>query len=115
VRLQTDFDPYGFSFARALDRSEQVVGICAGIAASGRPAPHGASVWGIGWTGVDPEHRGRGLGKVLFAKPLDHPARGGVTYCEIGTEFWRTAAVPMYESFGFEIDSGTLTATLPEE
>jgi GNAT superfamily N-acetyltransferase len=115
VQFRTDFDPGGFFFAQTLDDTEQVVGICAGIAAPRRPAPHGAGVGIIGWTGVNPEHRGRGLGRVLFARSLDYLARRGVTYCEVGTQYYRTAAVRMYESFGFEIRSGTLTVALHDE
>ncbi|GAB2693769.1 GNAT family N-acetyltransferase [Paenibacillus thermoaerophilus] len=45
---------------------------------------------------VDPEHRGRGIGKRLLAAMLDHPELQGV-YLTLGTR----DAHGLYEQFGF--------------
>lgn len=75
----------------------------AGIVLHNRKKISGTLPGGIGWTGVHKNHRGIGLGRALVVSSLNYLHDRGVAVTEVGTEFYRTAAVNLYESLGFHI------------
>ncbi len=68
----------------------------AGIARLGRIPPFEYEVHTIG---VDPDHQGRGIGRLLLADLLEFAGRGGVVFLEVRTD--NDAAIALYESVGF--------------
>lgn len=100
VNKKTDFDPRGFFFA---ETGGKPVGMSAGIVLHDRKKIGGTLPGGIGWTGVHKDHRGIGLGRALVVGSLNYLHDRGVAVTEVGTEFYRTAAVNLYESLGFQI------------
>ena len=50
---------------------------------------------------VQPEHRGRGLGRALMAATLETARAGGADYIEVATSEDDVAARALYEGFGF--------------
>ena len=100
VNKRLDFAPEGFFFA---EKDGEPVGICAGIVLHDRKKIGGTLPGGIGWTGVHEGHRGVGLGRALMVSSLNYLHDRGVAVTEVGTQFYRTAAVNLYESLGFQI------------
>ena len=100
VNKRLDFAPEGFFFA---EKDGEPVGICAGIVLHDRKKIGGTLPGGIGWTGVHEGHRGVGLGRALMVSSLNYLHDRGVAVTEVGTQFYRTAAVNLYESLGFHI------------
>ena len=100
VNKRLDFAPEGFFFA---EKNGKPVGICAGIVLHDRKKIGGTHPGGIGWTGVHKNHRGVGLGRVLMVSSLNYLHDRGIAVTEVGTQFYRTAAVNLYESLGFHI------------
>ena len=100
VDKRIDFDPQGFFFA---EKGGKPVGMSAGIVLHNRKKICGTPPGGIGWTGVHKNHRGIGLGRALVVSSLNYLHDRGVAVTEVGTEFYRTAAVNLYESLGFQI------------
>ena len=62
-------------------------------------APHEAH---IRMVGVDPDARGRGIGKMLMEECLRRSRGAGKTLVTLHTTSWMKAAQRMYESMGFE-------------
>ncbi len=106
VNKKLDFAPEGFFFA---EKDEEPVGICAGIVLHGRKKIRGTFPGVIGWTGVHEDHRGVGLGRALMVSSLNYLHDRGIAVTEIGTQFYRTAAVNLYESLGFHIHTAWFT------
>ena len=100
VNKKLDFAPEGFFFA---EKDGESVGICAGIVLHDRKKIGGTYPGGIGWTGVHEDHRGVGLGRALMVSSLNYLHDRGIAVTEVGTQFYRTAAVTLYESLGFHI------------
>ena len=100
VNKRLDFAPDGFFFA---EKDGKPVGICAGIVLHDRKKIGGTFPGGIGWTGVHKDHRGVGLGRALMVSSLNYLHDRGIAVTEVGTQFYRTAAVNLYESLGFHI------------
>ena len=100
VNMQSDFDPPGFFFA---EHDGCPVGICAGLILHDRKKIDGSHPGGIGWTGVSEEHRGVGLGRALMLSTLNYLNETCVPLTEVGTQFYRIAALKLYESLGFRI------------
>ena len=100
VHMETDFDPQGFFFA---EQDGQPVGICAGIVLHNRTKIGGTYPGGIGWTGVKEAHRGKGLGRALMTHSVNFLHDRGIAVTEVGTQFYRTTAVNLYEILGFRI------------
>jgi GNAT superfamily N-acetyltransferase len=100
VNKRLDFAPEGFFFA---EKDGEPVGICAGIVLHDRKKIGGTFPGGVGWTGVRKDHRGIGLGRALVVSSLNYLHDRGVAVTEVGTEFYRTAAMNLYESIGFRI------------
>ena len=100
VNKRLDFAPDGFFFA---EKDGEPVGICAGIVLHDRKKIGGTFPGGIGWTGVHEDHRGVGLGRALMVSSLNYLHDRGIAVTEIGTQFYRTAAVNLYESLDFHI------------
>lgn len=100
VNKKTDFDPQGFFF---VESDGKPVGMSAGIVLHDRKKIGGTLPGGIGWTGVHKDHRGIGLGRALVVSSLNYLHDRGVAVTEVGTEFYRTAAVNLYERLGFRI------------
>lgn len=98
--MDSDFDPEGFLF---VDRDGETVGMSAGIVCNQQIKSTGFRVGALGWTGVDAEHRGSGLGYALLAAALRYLKSKGMDVCEGGTQFYRTAAINLYEKVGFKI------------
>ena len=59
--------------------------------------------------GVDPTHRGRGIGSQLVIDALHWAARCGATNMLVNTQVSNEAAVRLYESLGFVLSSDKLT------
>ena len=106
VNKRLDFAPEGFFFA---EKDGKPVGICAGIVLHDRKKIGGTLPGGIGWTGVHEGHRGVGLGRVLMVSSLNYLHDRGVAVTEVGTQFYRTAAVNLYESLSFHIYTAWFT------
>ena len=106
VNKKLDFAPEGFFFA---EKDGEPVGICAGIVLHNRKKIGGTLPGVIGWTGVHEDHRGVGLGRVLMVNSLNYLHNRGIAVTEIGTQFYRTAAVNLYESLGFHIYTAWFT------
>ena len=100
VNMETDFDSEGFFFA---EQDGEPVGICAGIVLHDRTKIGGTYPGGIGWTGVQKAHRGKGLGRALMMHSVNFLHDRGIAVTEVGTQFYRTTAVNLYESLGFRI------------
>ena len=100
VNKRIDFDPLGFFFA---EKGGEPVGMSAGIVLHNRKKIGGTFPGGVGWTGVRKDHRGIGLGRALVVSSLNYLHDRDVAVTEVGTEFYRTAAVNLYESLGFRI------------
>lgn len=106
VNKRLDFAPDGFFFA---EKDGEPVGICAGIVLHDRKKIGGTYPGGIGWTGVHEDHRGVGLGRALMVSSLNYLHNRGIAVTEVGTQFYRTAAVNLYESLGFHIYTAWFT------
>ncbi len=106
VNKRLDFAPEGFFFA---EKDGEPVGICAGIVLHDRKKISGTFPGGIGWTGVHEDHRGVGLGRALMVSSLNYLHDRGIAVTEVGTQFYRTAAVNLYESLGFCIHTASFT------
>ncbi len=106
VNKRLDFAPQGFFFA---EKEGEPVGICAGIVLHDRKKIGGTYPGGIGWTGVHKDHRGVGLGRALMVSSLNYLHDRGIAVTEVGTQFYRTAAVNLYESLGFRIYTAWFT------
>ena len=104
VNKRLDFAPDGFFFA---EKDGEPVGICAGIVLHDRKKIDGTFPGGIGWTGVREDHRGVGLGRALMISSLNCLHDRGIAVTEVGTQFYRTAAVNLYESLGFRIHTAS--------
>ena len=104
VNKRLDFAPEGFFFA---EKDGEPVGICAGIVLHDRKKIGGTFPGGIGWTGVHKDHRGVGLGRALMVSSLNYLHDRGIAVTEVGTQFYRTAAVNLYESLGFHIHTAS--------
>lgn len=104
VNKRLDFAPEGFFFA---EKDGEPVGICAGIVLHDRKKIGGTFPGGIGWTGVHEDHRGAGLGRALMVSSLNYLHDRGIAVTEVGTQFYRTAAVNLYESLGFRIHTAS--------
>ena len=104
VNKKLDFAPEGFFFA---EKDGESIGICAGIVLHDRKKIGGTFPGVIGWTGLHEDHRGVGLGRALMVSSLNYLHERGVTVTEIGTQFYRTAAVNLYESLGFRIHTAS--------
>ena len=104
VNKRLDFAPEGFFFA---EKDGEPVGICAGIVLHNRKKIGGMFPGGIGWTGVHEDHRGFGLGRALMVSSLNYLHDRGIAVTEVGTQFYRTAAVNLYESLGFRIHTAS--------
>ena len=106
VNKRLDFAPEGFFFA---EKDGEPVGICASIVLHDRKKIGGTFPGGIGWTGVHEDHRGAGLGRALMVSSLNYLHDRGIAVTEVGTQFYRTAAVNLYESLGFHIYTAWFT------
>ena len=106
VNKKLDFAPEGFFFA---EKDGEPVGICAGIVLHDRKKIGGTFPGVIGWTGVHEDHRGGGLGRALMVSSLNYLHNRGIAVTEVGTQFYRTAAVNLYESLGFHIYTAWFT------
>ena len=106
VNKKLDFAPEGFFFA---EKDGEPVGICAGIVLHDRKKIRGTFPGVIGWTGVHEDHRGVGLGRALMISSLNYLHNRSIAVTEIGTQFYRTAAVNLYESLGFDIYTAWFT------
>ena len=100
VDMDSDFDPQGFFF---VEKEGNPIGICAGIVLHNRNKVNGSYIGGIGWTGVEEEHRGSGVGRALMMSALDYLEKKDISLTEVGTQFYRTTALNLYESIGFRI------------
>lgn len=106
VNKGLDFAPHGFFFA---EKDGEPIGISAGIVLHDRKKIGGTFPGGIGWTGVHEDYRGVGLGRALMVSSLNYLHDRGVAVTEVGTQFYRTAAVNLYESLGFRIHTASFT------
>ena len=106
VNKGLDFAPHGFFFA---EKDGKPVGISAGIVLHDRKKIGGTLPGGIGWTGVREGYRGAGLGRALMVSSLNYLHDRGIAVTEVGTQFYRTAAVNLYESLGFRIHTAWFT------
>ena len=95
---QPQFEPKGFFMVST--RSEVV-----GTAFSWQDNPDDPSTARLHWLAVHPEHRGKGLGKLLVSLVVNHfRQRGHHSKVTLRTQGHRIAAIRLYESLGFVID-----------
>lgn len=66
----------------------------------------------VHWVGVDPAHRGQGLGAALNVRVLQELAARGYRDAWLNTSRDRAAAVRLYERLGFVVDRELYTYTL---
>lgn len=84
---------------------EDYVGMAAAFQEKGEKILHIAYVWGVY---LREEYRGRGLGKKLMQAVLDEAKKNSeIKKINLNVNTKQTAAVKLYESFGFQI-AGTL-------
>jgi len=112
VNMRSDFDPLGFFFA---EHNGYPVGICAGLVLHDRKKIDGSYPGGIGWTGVSERCRSVGLGRSLMLSALNYLNDNGIIVTEVGTQFYRTAALNLYESLGFRIHLSSFNLYLQNE
>jgi mycothiol synthase len=58
--------------------------------------------------GVDPDHRGRGIGRELMMVGLTRLRNGGLRVAELTVDSENKAACALYQSLGFEVEARTL-------
>ncbi|MBW1888228.1 MAG: GNAT family N-acetyltransferase, partial [Deltaproteobacteria bacterium] len=58
--------------------------------------------------GVDPDYRGKGLGKAVLSAGLTHLMERGIELAELTVDSSNTVACSLYKSVGFEIRATTL-------
>lgn len=58
--------------------------------------------------GVDPNHRGKGIGKQVLLAGLSHLQKEGIRLVELTVDEENTAACELYASLGFEISGRTV-------
>jgi len=68
----------------------------------------GASKGQIYMLGVDPNHRGRGIGRLLLLAGLSYLTSRGVAVAELTVDSQNRVASALYKSVGFKISSTTL-------
>jgi ribosomal protein S18 acetylase RimI-like enzyme len=76
-----------------------LVGSCVAFAPETPAHPDDGS---LGWLVVDPEHGGRGLGRLLAASVTNRLVREGYTRPWLGTEDDRLAAIGIYRALGWQ-------------
>jgi mycothiol synthase len=107
------FDAYGRIFVvapkvSAREGEGQLVGT-----ASAWEIDHGDGAVGlVHWVGVDPAHRGQGLGAALNLRVLEELAARGYPEAWLNTSRDRVAAVRLYEQLGFALHRELYTYTL---
>ena len=58
--------------------------------------------------GVDPDYRGKGLGKAVLSAGLNHLMKKGIELAQLTVDSENTVACSLYKSGGFEISATTL-------
>ena len=91
------FDANGLFFAFEGD-SEEPIGTILAWFGSELPNDTGK----LHWLAVAPAHQGRGLGRALCTTALAYIAASGRRRAVLTTESFRTSAIYLYHSLGFE-------------
>ena len=107
-RLSTEawFDPEGFLLHEA---DGQLVGFC--WTKVHRTEPPLGEIYVIG---VDPRHRGEGLGPSFVLAGLDHLASTGIATAMLYVDAGNTPAVRLYERLDFTVHRRRRVYTRPE-
>ena len=104
--LSASFDAYARIFV--VESKHQLVGT-----ASAWEIDYGDGIVGlVHWVGVDPAHRGQGLGETLNLRVLAELAARGYREAWLNTSRDRVAAVRLYERLGFIVHRELYTYTL---
>lgn len=104
--LSASFDAYARIFV--VESKHQLVGT-----ASAWEIDYGDGIVGlVHWVGVDPAHRGQGLGETLNLRVLAELAALGYREAWLNTSRDRVAAVRLYERLGFIMHRELYTYTL---
>ena len=94
IIIAFDFDkPVGYCWTRTSERVDEDMNGCKGH---------------IYMLGVDPDHRGKGVGKRVLIAGLSHLKGKGVRRVELTVDSANTAACALYRSVGFEVSAATL-------
>lgn len=73
---------------------DEIVGV-------GAVVPEGPGIYAISKMGVPPEHRGRGIGRLVLVAAIDHARALGATTLILESSTKLANAVHLYESVGF--------------
>ncbi len=87
---------------------DRIVGYCWTTITSEEKAVAGTRGGRIYMLGVDPDYRGRGIGKQVLAAGLSHLQGKGLETVELTVDSQNRAARALYESAGFRVSSTTL-------
>jgi mycothiol synthase len=86
-------------------QGDRLAGYCWTLTSPGASAAAGANVGRIYMLGVDPDYRGRGIGKRALLAGLAHLKSKGIQVVELTVDSENTAACALYKSGGFRISS----------
>ena len=88
------FMPDGCFF---VTKDEEIVGACM----AWREPSEGPRRGRLHWLGVDPDHRGKGIGKFLAVRVVEYLLSHGLDSIYLVTSYTYTKAIPLYKSIGF--------------
>lgn len=91
-----------------LYNGDESIGYCWTIINSEENLALGTNRGRIHMMGVDPDYRGKGLGRAVLLAGLSHLVERGVELAELTVDSSNTVACSLYKSVGFEISATTL-------
>ena len=98
---QPQFDPSGFFM---ITQRSKVVASAFAWQDGPEKEEHDREAARLHWLAVHPDHRGKGLGKMLVALVIDHLRQRGHQRVTLRTQGHRVPAIRLYQNCGFVID-----------